>query len=107
MGSFTQAMADSTDANVTTVNNIANGYVTSATNHTIEIESNFAIVYFQVIVPLLFCTVTVVGVAGNTLVIYVIMFKHVARTVTNLLLLNLAIADLSFVIICPPFTAYT
>ena len=28
------------------------------------------------------------------------------RTVTNLLLLNLAIADLSFVIICPPFTAY-
>ena len=28
------------------------------------------------------------------------------RTVTNLFLLNLAISDLSFLVICPPFTAY-
>ena len=69
-------------------------------------SGKFDFIYYQVIVPLLFCSVTVVGVAGNTLVIYVVFFKKVAHTATNLLLLNLAIADLSFVVICPPFTAY-
>jgi allatostatin receptor len=31
---------------------------------------------------------------------------HKMQTLTNLLLLNLAVADLLFVLICPPFTAY-
>jgi allatostatin receptor len=39
------------------------------------------------------------------MVIYVILSKRKMRTVTNLLLLNLAVADLLFVLICPPFTA--
>ena len=36
---------------------------------------------------------------------YVVLTRVKMRTVTNLLLLNLAFADLSFVIITPPFTA--
>ena len=62
--------------------------------------------YFLIVVPILFGFVTLTGVIGNSLVIYVICTKKKMRTLTNLLLLNLAFADLSFVLICPPFTAY-
>ena len=61
---------------------------------------------YQVVVPTLFGAISVVGIAGNSLVIYVILSRHQMRTVINLMLLNLAIADLSFVLIVPPFTAY-
>lgn len=46
------------------------------------------------------------GLVGNGLVIYVIINREGMRTVTNLLLLNLAVADLAFVLVVPPFTAY-
>jgi 7 transmembrane receptor (rhodopsin family) len=60
----------------------------------------------QVTVPVLFGTITVVGALGNFLVIYVILSREKMRTVTNLLLLNLAFADLAFVLVVPPFTSY-
>ncbi|KAK2141589.1 hypothetical protein LSH36_1073g00035 [Paralvinella palmiformis] len=66
----------------------------------------YEFVLYSMVVPVLFGLTTLIGVIGNTLVIYVILSKQKMRTVTNLLLLNLAIADLSFVTICPPFTAY-
>lgn len=59
-----------------------------------------------VVVPVLFGLVSFIGVVGNSLVIYVILSNQRMRTVTNFLLLNLALADLSFVIVIPPFTAY-
>ena len=61
---------------------------------------------YVVTVPILFGLVTVVGIIGNGLVIYVICSRQKMRTVTNLLLLNLAIADMSFILIIPPLTAY-
>ena len=67
----------------------------------------FEYILFSFIVPVIFSLITFIGVVGNTLVIHVILCKQKMRTVTNLLLLNLAFADLSFVIICPPFTAYS
>jgi len=66
----------------------------------------FYIVLFKVVVPALFGIVSVTGITGNALVVYVILSKRQMRTVTNLLLLNLAFADLCFVIVIPPFTAY-
>lgn len=56
--------------------------------------------------PLSFALIFVVGTIGNSLVIAVILSKPSMRTVTNFLLLNLAIADMSFLIVCIPFTAY-
>jgi len=50
-----------------------------------------------VTVPILYGIVTVLGIIGNSLVIYVIVSKERMRTTTNFLLLNLAVADLSFV----------
>jgi len=69
-------------------------------------DDYFTYFLYEVIVPILYSIVTALGVTGNGLVIYVIVSKERMRTVTNFLLLNLAIADLSFVIVIPPCTAY-
>ena len=42
---------------------------------------------------------------GNLLVIYVIMSRVKLQTVTNILLMNLAVADVFFLLICGGFTA--
>jgi len=82
--------------------------VTSApTNSTGDVdESPIHLFLFKVLTPTQNGVITLLGAAGNSLVIYVILSNHNMRTVTNLLLLNLAVSDLCFVIIVPPFTAY-
>lgn len=72
----------------------------------VEETDRFQFVLNKVIVPILFGLISFVGTIGNSLVIYVILSNHTMRTVTNLLLLNLAVADLSFVLVVPPSTAY-
>lgn len=67
----------------------------------------FGYILFSIVVPIVFGFVTLLGTFGNLLVIYVIFSRRQMRTVTNLLLLNLAFADLTFLLICPPFTAYS
>ena len=59
----------------------------------------------KVIVPVLFGVITFLGVIGNTLVIIVVLTNQQMRSSTNVLILNLAVADLLFVIFCIPFTA--
>jgi len=66
----------------------------------------FSFILFRLTVPILFSVVTLSGLIGNGLVIYVIVSRERMQTVTNLLLLNLAVADLAFVLVVPPFTAY-
>ena len=83
-------------------------YNVTTTNETITPaeEQMFVFILYRVIEPIFFGVITVLGVLGNSLVMYVILTRQKMRTVTNLLLFNLALADLLFVIICPPFTAY-
>nr|AKQ63070.1 DH31-like receptor 2 [Platynereis dumerilii] len=71
-----------------------------------ENEERFLFALWIVVTPILFGFIFIVGIAGNSLVVYVILAKPQMRSVTNLLLLNLAIADISFLLICIPFTAY-
>ncbi len=66
----------------------------------------FDFVLYNIVVPITYGLISLIGLVGNVLVIYVILAKNKMRTVTNILLLNLAIADLSFSLIVPPFTAY-
>ena len=68
--------------------------------------STYLFYLYSVAVPILFGSITLIGVVGNSLVIYVIITKEKLRTTTNLMLLNLAIADISFLVSCAPFTAY-
>lgn len=57
------------------------------------------------VVPVFFGLITITGLFTNTLVILVVLINSQMRSTTNLLIVNLAIADLLFVIFCIPFTA--
>jgi len=61
--------------------------------------------YVSIIIPIIFSLIVAFGLAGNVLVIVVICINQQMRSTTNILILNLAIADLLFIIICVPFTA--
>jgi len=78
----------------------------TATGDDDEPESAFRWFLYHVTTPLQNGVITLLGASGNSLVIYVILSNRSMRTVTNLLLLNLALADLCFVGIVPPSTAY-
>jgi len=88
---------------------VTSSLATNDSNQTMTESDNdamFRMVLHSIVVPVLFGLITVVGLTGNGLVTYVIVTKRRMRTVINLLLLNLAIADVCFVIVIPPFTAY-
>ena len=59
----------------------------------------------SIIVPIFFGIVVLVGFFGNNLVILVVTFNKQMRNTTNLLILNLAVADVLFIVFCVPFTA--
>jgi len=71
-----------------------------------EVDELFYFYLWNVVAPILFSTFTVVGIAGNSLVAYVIISNVQMRSVTNLLLLNLAFADISCLLVCGPFAVY-
>lgn len=57
------------------------------------------------VVAICFSLIGITGFLGNTLVIIVVLMNPQMRSTTNILIINLAIADLLFVIFCVPFTA--
>ncbi|GAB1865732.1 Galanin receptor type 1 [Camponotus japonicus] len=59
----------------------------------------------EVVVPLFFGIIGILGLAGNSLVVVVVAANPGMRSTTNILIINLAVADLLFVIFCIPFTA--
>ncbi|XP_054160509.1 allatostatin-A receptor-like isoform X2 [Oppia nitens] len=60
----------------------------------------------SIVVPILFGIIVIVGLFGNALVVIVVAFNPQMRSTTNLLIINLAIADLLFIVFCVPFTAW-
>uniref|UniRef100_A0A914V0I5 G-protein coupled receptors family 1 profile domain-containing protein n=1 Tax=Plectus sambesii TaxID=2011161 RepID=A0A914V0I5_9BILA len=58
-----------------------------------------------IVLPVIFTVITVVGVLGNLLVIIVFAMNRAMRDSTHTLIINLAFADLAFLICCVPFTA--
>ncbi|XP_017038669.1 allatostatin-A receptor isoform X2 [Drosophila ficusphila] len=57
------------------------------------------------VVGFFFGAIAITGFFGNLLVILVVVFNKSMRSTTNLMIVNLAVADLLFVILCIPFTA--
>jgi len=72
------------------------------TNGTTNVSASDRFMFFlyRLAVPILFSVVTLSGLVGNGLVIYVIVSRERMQTVTNLLLLNLAVVLSSRC--CPP-----
>ena len=58
-----------------------------------------------VVVPIFFGMIGILGLVGNSLVVIVVAANPGMRSTTNILIINLAVADLLFVILCIPFTA--
>ncbi|XP_043471911.1 allatostatin-A receptor-like isoform X1 [Leptopilina heterotoma] len=58
-----------------------------------------------IVVPLFFGLIGVLGLVGNSLVVLVVAANPGMRSTTNILIINLAVADLLFVLFCVPFTA--
>ncbi|KAJ8001636.1 hypothetical protein DPEC_G00171530 [Dallia pectoralis] len=54
-----------------------------------------------VLIPLIYVAVCVVGLVGNTLLIYIVLYYLRAESVTNIYILNLAIADELFMLGLP------
>lgn len=59
----------------------------------------------RVTVPICFGIIAISGFFGNILVILVVCLNKQMHSTTNLLIVNLAVADLLFVVFCIPFTA--
>jgi allatostatin receptor len=57
-----------------------------------------------ILVAVTFSITFIVGMIGNSLVLLTILFQKQMRSTTNILILNLAIAELLFISICVPFT---
>lgn len=62
-------------------------------------------IYFSFKVPVIFGIIAIVGFFGNALVVTVVVANSRMRSTTNLLIVNLALADLLFIVFCVPFTA--
>ncbi|CAG2171700.1 unnamed protein product, partial [Oppiella nova] len=60
----------------------------------------------SIVVLILFGIIVIVGLFGNALVVIVVACNPQMRSTTNLLIINLAIADLLFIVFCVPFTAW-
>nr|CAH7724964.1 unnamed protein product [Callosobruchus chinensis] len=80
------------DINIT----IISGNLTSFQDH-----ENYFPTAIQIIQTILFSIVCLVGLVGNTLVIYVVIRFSKMQTVTNMYIVNLAIADECFLIGIP------
>lgn len=59
----------------------------------------------SIVVPILFGMVVIIGLIGNALVVVVVACNRQMRNTTNILIINLAMADLLFITFCVPFTA--
>uniref|UniRef100_A0A8C8SMN5 KISS1 receptor n=1 Tax=Pelusios castaneus TaxID=367368 RepID=A0A8C8SMN5_9SAUR len=57
------------------------------------------------LVPLFYALVMLLGLAGNSLVIFVVSKHRQMRTATNFYIANLATTDIIFLVCCVPFTA--
>ena len=71
-----------------------------------EFDVSFHRFLYKTLVPVLFGIIISVGLIGNCMVVGVIISKHKMRTTVNLLLLNLALSDLTFLTVCVPFVTY-
>ncbi|XP_074868141.1 neuropeptides B/W receptor type 2 [Carettochelys insculpta] len=56
---------------------------------------------FYIVLPVIYSVICAVGLTGNTAVIYVILRAPKMKTVTNMFILNLAIADDLFTLVLP------
>lgn len=63
-------------------------------------------VKIAILIGITFSITIIVGIIGNSLVFLTILLQKQMRSTTNILILNLAIAELLFILLCVPFTGF-
>ncbi|XP_072051573.1 G-protein coupled receptor 54-like [Amphiura filiformis] len=59
-----------------------------------------------VIMPIIMVVIAIIAVVGNGLVVYIVLrFRNMRQSVTNFYIMNVAVSDLVFVLVCVPLTA--
>src|ERR1041384_7943571 len=71
-----------------------------------EFWISFLTFFWKIVTPILFAVILLIGTIGNCLVLYVIASRREVRSITNLMLVNLAVADLAFLFTCVPYNAF-
>ncbi|CAB3378575.1 Hypothetical predicted protein [Cloeon dipterum] len=79
---------------------VDSAFIAMSTNSTVNLGADFET---DLIVPL-YAIIFILSIIGNSLVVITLMQNRRMRTVTNVFLLNLAIADLLLGVFCMPFT---
>nr|XP_054754385.1 G-protein coupled receptor 54-like [Lytechinus pictus] len=60
----------------------------------------------SVIVPLILVIIALIAVAGNSMVVFIVLrYRKMRQSVTNFYIMNVAVGDLVFVLACVPLTA--
>ena len=60
--------------------------------------------FLAVLTCITYSITMIVGIIGNSLVLLTVLLQPKMQSTTNILILNLAIAELLFILICVPFT---
>lgn len=97
---FTDALCNMTINETDCINSMEDPYPYGAGPNEVLLK------WISIVVPILFGIIVVVGFFGNALVVIVVFCNPQMRSTTNLLIINLAIADLLFITFCVPFTAW-
>uniref|UniRef100_A0A182VYP0 G-protein coupled receptors family 1 profile domain-containing protein n=1 Tax=Anopheles minimus TaxID=112268 RepID=A0A182VYP0_9DIPT len=96
---YTQLLLDATNRfNLSAYSTVAGPTM----SHDEELQTEMMV---STIVAIFFGLIGITGLLGNALVVLVVLSNPQMRSTTNLLIINLAIADLLFVVFCVPFTA--
>ena len=94
---MTEMMTSRDDVSTTAYDGLNNDSYDYYYDHYDAGELRFYYVLWTIATPIVFALITVVGVIGNLIVVMVIVTRPSRRqSPTNILLLNLAIADLAF-----------
>ncbi|GLH06463.1 Allatostatin-A receptor [Gryllus bimaculatus] len=91
-------------------NNVSGDVISLCANSTppyvgVEADNEITQKVVTIVVPILFTLIVLIGLIGNALVVIVVAANQQMRSTTNLLIFNLAWADLLFIVFCVPFTA--
>jgi len=52
----------------------------------------------------MYCVIFLLGISGNSLVVYVVVRNYAMQTITNVFITNLAISDIMMCLLAAPFT---
>jgi len=89
--------------------------VVVATEKQLVTSRNFSVIYdddddvmqrtwLRVVLIALYVIIFVLGVAGNSLVVYIVAARRAMQSVTNIFIANLAVSDVIMCLLAVPFT---